>query len=63
MNTCISINSIALGKSLKRYEFTSKGKERIIKVANNRYLTWSELYRLARKIEFKDSKINKNKKL
>ena len=59
MNTCISINSISLGKLLKRYKLTSKGKQEIIKVAQKRYSTWSSLNRLARKIEFKES--NKNK--
>ena len=58
MNTCISINSISLGKLLKRYKLTLKGKQEIIK-AQKRYSTWSSLNRLARKIEFKES--NKNK--
>ena len=53
MNTCISINSIALGKLLKRYKLTSKGKQEIIKVAQKKYSTWSGLNRLARKIVFK----------
>ena len=61
MNTCISINSIALGKLLKRYKLTSKGKQEIIKAAQKKYSTWSELNRLARKIMFKESKINTNK--
>ena len=61
MNTCISINSIALGKLLKRYKLTSKGKQEIIKAAQKRYSTWSSLNRLARKIMFKESSINKNK--
>ena len=59
MNTCISINSIALGKLLKRYKLTSKGKQEIIKAAQKRYSTWSGLNRLAKKISFKD--LNKNK--
>ena len=59
MNTCISINSISLGKLLKRYKLTSKGKQEIIKVAQKRYSTWSSLDRLARKIEFRESNINK----
>ena len=60
MNTCISINSIALGKLLKRYKLTSKGKQEIIKVAQKKYSTWSGLNRLARKIMFKESKITTN---
>ena len=63
MNTCISINSIALGKLLKRYKLTSKGKQEIIKAAQKKYSTWSGLNRLARKIMFKESKIITNKYL
>ena len=63
MNTCISINSIALGKLLKRYKLTSKGKQEIIKAAQKKYSTWSGLNRLARKIMFKESKITTNKRL
>ena len=59
MNTCISINSIALGKLLKRYKLTSKGKQEIIKAAQKKYSTWSGLNRLAREILFKESKITK----
>ena len=60
MNTCISLNSIALAKLLKRYKLISKVRQEIIKAAQKRYSTWSGLNRLARKIEFKDSNINKN---
>ncbi len=61
MNICISLNLIALGKLLKRYKLTSKGKQEIIKAAQKRYSTWSNLNRLARKIVFKESNVNKNK--
>ena len=61
MNTCISINSIALGKLLKRYKLTSKGKQEIIKAVQKKYSTWSGLNRLARKIMFKESKITTSK--
>ncbi len=61
MNTCISINSIALGKLLKRYKLTSKGKQEIIKAGQKKYSTWSGLKRLARKIVFKESNITINK--
>ena len=63
MNTCIFINSITLGKLLKRYKLTSRGKQEIIKVAKKRSSTWQGLNRLAKKIEFKESNINKNKHL
>ena len=56
MNTCISINSIAPDKLLRRYKLTSKGKQEIIKAAQKKYSTWSGLNRLARKIVFKESK-------
>ena len=59
MNNSISINSISLGKLLKRYKLILKRKQEIIKAAQKRYSTWSSLNRLARKIEFKES--NKNK--
>ena len=59
MKTCISTDSIALGKLLKRYKLTLKGKQEIIKAAQKRNSTWSSLNRLARKIEFKE--LNKNK--
>ena len=61
MNSCISINSIALGKLLKRYKLTSKGKQEIIKAAQKKYSTWSGLNRLAREIMFKESDINTKK--
>ena len=61
MNTCISINSIALGKLLKRYKLTSKGKQEIIKAAQKKYSTWSGLNRLARKIMLNQSNITTNK--
>ena len=61
MNTFISLNSIALVKLLKKYNLTSKGKQKIIKEAKKRYSTWSSLNRLARKIVFKESNINTNK--
>ena len=61
MNTYISLNSIAVGKLLKRYKLTSKGKQEIIKVSQKKYSTWSGLNRLARKIMFKESKVTTNK--
>ena len=60
MNTCISINSIDLGKLLKRYKLTSKGKQKIIKAAQKKYSTWSGLNRIAWSIVFKESDITTN---
>ena len=58
MNTCISINSIALGKLLKKYNLTPKNKQKVILLAQRKTATWSGLNRLARKLEFKQSVAN-----
>ena len=54
MNTCNSDNSIKLGKLLKRFNLTSKNKQKIIQEAQQDYSTWSTLERLARNLEFKN---------
>ena len=58
MNTCNSINSIALGKLLKKYNLTPKNKQQVILLAQRKTATWSALHRLARKLEFKQSLAN-----
>ena len=58
MNTCNSINSIALGKLLKKYNLTFKNKQKVILLAQRKTATWSGLNRLARKLEFKQSVAN-----
>ena len=58
MNTCNSINSIALGKLLKKYNLTPKNKQQVILLAQRKTATWSGLNRLARKLEFKQSVAN-----
>jgi len=58
MNTCNSINSIALGKLLKKYNLTPKNKQQVILLAQRKTATWSALHRLARKLEFKQSVAN-----
>ncbi len=60
MITFISMNSISLGKLLKRYKLISKGKHEITKAALKRYSTWSEFESITKKFCFKDSNINKN---
>ena len=57
MNTCNSINSIALGKLLKKYNLTPKNKQQVILLAQRKTATWSGLHRLARRLEFKQSVI------
>ena len=58
MNTCNSINSIALGKLLKKYNLTPKNKQKVILLAQRKTATWSGLNRLARKLEFKQSVVD-----
>ena len=58
MNTSNSINSIALGKLLKKYNLTPKNKQKVVLLAQRKTATWSGLNRLARKLEFKQSVAN-----
>ena len=58
MNTCNSINFIAIGKLLKKYNLTPKNKQKVILLAQRKTATWSGLNRLARKLEFKQSVAN-----
>ena len=60
MNTCNSINSIALGKLLKKYNLTPKNKQQLILLAKRKTATWSGLYRLARKLVFNQKVANNN---
>ena len=53
MNTCNSINSIALGKLLKKYKLSPTNKQKIILLAQKRAAICSGMYRLARRLEFK----------
>ena len=62
MNTCNSINSIALGKLLKKYNLTPKNKQKVILLAQRKTATWSGLNRLARTLEFKESVANQQQK-
>ena len=59
MNTCNSINSLALGRLLKKYCLKPKDKQQIILFAQRKTATWSGLHRLARRLEFKQSEENK----
>ena len=58
MNTCSSINSLALGKLLKKYNLTPKNKQKVILLAQRKTATWSGLNSLARKLEFEQSVAN-----
>ena len=55
MKTNNSINSLALGKLLKKYILTPKNKQRVILLAQRKTATYADLQRLARKLEFKES--------
>ena len=57
MNTCISANSIKLGKLLKRFKLTPRNKQKIIKEAQKDYSTWSSLERRKRNLEFNNSAV------
>ena len=58
MNTCNSINSIALGKLLKKYNLIPKNNQKLISLAQGKIAAWSGLHRLSRKLEFKESVAN-----
>ena len=60
MKNYSSINSKNLGKLLKRYKLTIRGKEEILKVVKIRSTTWSGLNTIARKNELEDSITNQN---
>ena len=55
MNTCNSINSIALGKLLKKYKLSPKNKKEIILLAQRKSATWFGIHRLARRLEFNNT--------
>lgn len=55
MNTCNSINSLALGKLLKKYKLNPKNKQKIILLAQRKTSTWSTLHRQARILKFKET--------
>ena len=59
MNTCNSANSKSLGKLLQTYNLTPKNKQKVIITAQRKTATWSGLHRLARKLEFLQSKKTK----
>ena len=58
MNICNTINFIAIGKLLKKYNLTPKNKQQVILLAQRKTATCSALHRLARKLEFKQSVAN-----
>ena len=62
MNTCNAINSIALGKLLKKYNLTPKNKQQVILLAQQKTATWYGLNRLERKLEYKEVYLKQKQK-
>ena len=63
MKICTYIDSITLGKLLKRYKSSSRGKKVIIKATQKRFSTWYGMNRLAGRLDFKNSNKYKNQYL
>ena len=53
------INPLALGKVLKKYNLTPQNKQQVVFLSNRKTATWSAIHRLARKLEFKQSVVDK----
>ena len=53
------INPLALGKVLKKYNLTPQNKQQVVLLSNRQTATWSAIHRLARKLEFKQSVVDK----
>ena len=49
------INSLALGKVLKKYNLTPQNKQQVVLLSKRKTTSCSTIHRLARKIEFKQS--------
>tara|TARA_B100000965_G_scaffold94877_1_gene77479 strand:+ start:628 stop:819 length:192 start_codon:yes stop_codon:yes gene_type:complete len=62
MNTCNSINSLALGKLLKKYNLNSKNKKQVILLAQRKAATWSGLHRLAKRLQFNQTVVDQKQK-
>ena len=60
MKTCISTNFIKPRKLSRRYKLIIGGTKEIIKATLKEFSTWFGLKKLARKIKFKELKINLN---
>ncbi len=52
------INSLALGKVLKKHNLTPKDTEQIVLLSKRETATRSAIHRLARKLEFKQSVVD-----
>ena len=52
------INPQAIGKGLKKYNLTPQNKQQVVLLSKRKTATWSEIHRLARKLEFKQSVVD-----
>ena len=52
------IYPIELGKVLKKYNLTPQNKQQVILLSKRNTAKWSDIHRLARKLEFKHSVID-----
>ena len=53
------VNPLALGKVLNKYKLTPKNKQQVVLLSKRKTATWSAIHRLARKLEFKQSVVDK----
>ena len=49
------INPLALGKVLKKYNLTPQNKQQVVLLSKRKTATWSDIHRLARKLEFQQT--------
>jgi len=47
-----------MGKVLNKYNLTSQNKQQVVLLSKSITTSWSAIYRLARKIEFKQSVVD-----
>ena len=62
MNTCNSINSLAFGKLLKKYNLNSKNKKQVILLAQRKAATWSSSPRLVKRLQFNQTVVDQKQK-
>ena len=53
------INPLALGKVLKKYSLNLKNKQQVVLLSKRKTATWSAIHRLARKLKFKQSVVDR----
>ena len=52
------INTLSLGKVLKKYNLTPQNKQQVVLLSKRKTATWSAIHRLARRLEFKQSVVD-----